>query len=207
MADAAVRFFGSVAEAMAVAGVEPKRRHWTEQRVIQTIQDRFVQGHPISIAGCGDGHLAGAAKRRFGCWAAAVAAAGLSEKYTKPTTMRSWTKEAVLAGIQKWHAEGRVLSDVSKQDQGLYCAAKKHFGGWRAAVIAAGLEPTRKRWNKAKVIAEIRLRSKRGASLVSTIVFREDPPLAGAGTRLFGNWRKAVAAATKGTTPKTRKGK
>ncbi len=33
------------------------------------------------------------------------------------------------------------------------------------------------------------MRSKREASLVSTVVFREDPPLAGAGTRLFGNWR------------------
>lgn len=199
LAGAAVRLLGSVAEAMEAAGIEVKRGRWTNQQVIEAIQDRFVQGHPINIAGFGDRQLAGAAKRRFGSWAAAVAAAGLSEKYTPPPVIRIWSKEAVLDAVQAWHAQGRILSNVSKQDTALYNAAKKHFGGWRAAVIAAGLEPTRKQWSQQRVIEEIRIRRRRGEPFNIGIVLKQDAPLAGAAIRLFGNWRAAVAAAKEGT--------
>ena len=106
---------------------------------------------------------------------------------------KRWTREKVIEAIRKRHP--LLLSRTWRQDQGLYGAAKKHFGTWRGAVIAAGLEPTRKQWSRDRVLAEIRERHARGGSMSSTAVFREDPPLAGAGTRLFGTWRAAVAAA------------
>lgn len=192
---AASRIFGSLDKALEVAGVEPKNRRWTARRVIVSIQDYYVRRLPIHIHGFGDRRLAGAAKRRFGGWAAAVAAAGLADKLPPPVPTRKWTRPAVLEGIRAWHAQGRPISNVSKQDQGLYSAAKKYFGGWRAAVIAAGLEPTRKQWSRDRVVAEIRQRQARAGAMSSTAIFRDDPPLAGAATRLFGTWRDAVAAA------------
>jgi hypothetical protein len=195
LAGAASRLFGSLDKALDAAGVEPKNRRWTARRVIVSIQDHYVRRLPIHINGFGDNRLAAAAKRRFGSWAAAVAAAGLVDKLPARVPTRNWTKAAVLDGIRAWHAQGRPISNVSKQDQGLYCTAKKHFGTWRGAVIAAGLEPTRKQWSRDRVLAEIRQRHARGGGMNTTAVFREDPPLAGAGTRLFGTWRAAVAAA------------
>jgi hypothetical protein len=163
--------------------------------VLETIQDRYVKGRPIDIAGFGDKRLASAAKRRFGSWPAAVAAAGLSDKLAPRKPARNWTPEAVLQAIQTWHDQGRLISNVSKQDQGLYSAAKHHFGGWRAAVAAAGLKPTRRRWSKELVIEEIRSRHQHGLMLNSGIVSQQDPPLAGAAVRMFGNWGKALLAA------------
>lgn len=196
LAHAAARLFGTLDTALDAAGVTPKNRRRTTQQVIETIQDRFVRGLPLNMAGFGDKNLAALAKRRFGSWAEAVAAAGLAHKYTRPRRApRTWTRDAVLAAIRTWHAEGRPLTVISRQDQGLYSAAKKLFGDWRSAVVAAGLKPARQQWTPDRVLEEIRLRYARGAALTSTRIFQDDPPLAGAGTRLFGTWREAVAAA------------
>lgn len=194
LAGAASRMFGSIEKAFETLGLEPKHNRWTDRRVIETIQNYYVQGRSIDINGCGDKKLFAAAKRRFGTWAKAVAAAGLSAKYSPPAPVRAWTKQDVLDAITKWHEDGRPISNVCKQDQGLYSAAKKHFGTWRQAVMAAGLQPTRKQWTPQLVIEEIRRRHERGLPL-NSVVFKQDAPLAGAATRLLGGWRKAVMAA------------
>jgi len=72
--------------------------------------------------------------------------------------------------------------------------AKRYFGTWREAVRAAGCEPARRRWSKEVVIKEIRERCRRNLPL-SSILFKQDGPLAGAATRLFGSWRAALDAA------------
>lgn len=207
LAGTAARLFGSLDAACEVAGIERTTRRWSKKRIIQAVQDGYVRGRSLNTSGFGNQRLLNAAKRHFGSWSAAVAAAGLAHKYTSPAPTTNWNAEKILDGIRRWHAEGRYLPDVRKEEPRLYWAAKDCFGGWRAAVIAAGVEPTRKRWSKKKVVAEIRARCERGASLVSTLVFREDPPLAGAATRLFGTWRKAVEVATEKDSTKTRKGK
>ncbi len=207
LAGAASRLFGSLEKAMEVAGVEPKNRLWPPRRVIEAIQDGYVRGLPIHRIGFGDLRLACAAKRRFGTWDDAVAAAGLSNKIPVRAPVRTWTKAAVIDAIIAWHEQGRLISNVAKQDQGLYGAAKQHFGSWRAAVAAAGLEPSRKKWSPERVIAEIGARHARGAGLTSGLVFREDPPLAGAAIRMFGSWRDAVAAAGLKTGSKVRRKK
>jgi hypothetical protein len=195
LAGAAARLFGTLGNAMEAAGVEPKNRRWTDRRVIEAIQDRYVQGLPINVPGFGDKPLAGAARRRFGSWPEALAVAGLSDKYREPLPAPTWTPEDVLEAIRAWDEQGRRITNICRQDYQLYSVARKHFGGWQAAVIAAGLEPTRKQWTKQSVIEAIRARHQRGQSLNSGIVFKQDAPLAGAGSRLFGTWRKAVAAA------------
>jgi hypothetical protein len=180
---------------MDAADVEPEPGRWHRRRVIREIQDRYVQGLAIHRAGFGDRKLAAAAKRRFGSWAAALASAGLSDRLPATRPQRRWSRQAVLDAIQLWHDQGRVLADVAKHDQGLYCAAKKHLGGWRAAVAAAGLQPTHKCWTAALVIEELRRRHARGESLASSLAYQQDAALVGASLRLLGSWRKALAAA------------
>lgn len=193
LAAAAARLFGSLDAAMEAAHVVPKGRRWSKLKIIEAIQDRYVRGQPVNIAGFRDIKLAAAAKRHFGSWREAVAAAGLTDKYSAPTPTRSWTKDAVLEAIQTWSQQGRPLTDVSKQDQGLYCGAKLHFGSWRAALRAAGFEAAHRVWDKREIVNEIRDRRQRGQSLSSG--FRANTNLAAAAARHFGTWRKALRAA------------
>jgi hypothetical protein len=53
LAAAAVRLFGGLRLAWEAAGIEPKDRRWTKRRIIEAIQDRYVQG--LSLTGKGFG--------------------------------------------------------------------------------------------------------------------------------------------------------
>lgn len=93
-------------------------------------------------------------------------------------------------------------SSVEREHLNLTRAAAWHFGNWRGAVEAAGIEydDIRKyrRWSRERVLARIRELHKSGADLnwraVSTQV---DPSLAAAALRIgdFATWRDAIAAA------------
>ena len=204
LADAVRRQFGTLAAAFEALGLDPKDNRWTDRRVIRKIQDYYIEGRSLSIKGCGDNRLAAAAKRRFGGWASAVEAAGLSGKYSPPPPQRVWTRRAVAQAILAWRQQGRPLTDVNRQDTGLYSAAKKHFGTWRQALLAVGIEPPRKQWDKQRVLAALRERQALGLPINSS-VFVQDSALAGAATRLFGNFRQAVAEAGVHWTPPIRK--
>jgi hypothetical protein len=193
LAAAAARLFGSLDAAMEAAHVVPKGRRWSKLKIVEAIQDRYVRGQPVNIAGFGDIKLAAAAKRHFGSWSNAVAAAGLTDVYRPPTPTRSWTKASVLEAIQAWDQQGRPLTDVSKQDQGLYCGAKQLFGSWRAALHAAGFESARRVWSKRTIVNEIRDRRQQGQSLSSGLPANTN--LTAAAARHFGTWRKALRAA------------
>lgn len=73
----------------------------------------------------------------------------------------------------------------------------KHFGNWRAAMKAAGLESLvgRRTWTKAQIVAGLKARHARGAALNMSIVEREEPSLAIAVANHFGNMRKGLLAA------------
>ena len=193
LAAAAARLFGSLDAAMEAAHVVPKGRRWSKLKIVEAIQDRYVRGQPVNIAGFGDIKLAAAAKRHFGSWSKAVAAAGLTDVYRPPRPTRSWTKASVLEAIRAWDQQGRPLTDVSKQDQGLYCSAKQLFGSWRAALRAAGFESAHRDWNKRAIVNEIRDRRQRGQSLSSGLSANTN--LAAAAARHFGTWRNALSAA------------
>lgn len=193
LAEAATRHFGSLKDAMEAAGVEPPPSRWTDRRVIEAMQDRYVQGAPRQIAGFGDLRLAEAAKRRFGSWKQAVEQAGLADKVIVRKPIRRWSKEAIIEAIQQWHANGRELTDISKCDQGLYSVAKSQFGTWRKALAAAGFQSKRRIWSRALIIAEIQKRMVCGETLSCHATVNHS--LAPVASRHFGSWTEAVEAA------------
>ena len=139
---AAAARFRSWHRALVAAGVrapdeKPTRAfRWTAERVIEAIQNRYVQGLPL-VRGH-DRHLASAAVRRFGSWRAAVVAAGIPS-VEKPKPHRTWTAQRVIEAIVAHAASGHDLVRVRRTDSGLEAAARKHFGSWRKALAAAGL--------------------------------------------------------------------
>jgi hypothetical protein len=143
LARAATRYFGSLENAWESLGFGPLLHRWSKRRVIEAIQDGYVHGKPLHIRGFRSMPLAEAAKRYFGSWPNAVAAAGLSANMAQLKPTRSWTPEKVLEAILKRKHRDMCMTTVWKEDSGLYTQAKKHFHGWRNAVRAAGIHDYR----------------------------------------------------------------
>lgn len=77
LAQAARKYFGSCHQAMLAAGITPaKPRKWTPRRIIEAIQDRHIRQLPPKVPGSA---LVQAARRYFGTWEAALAAAGVGK--------------------------------------------------------------------------------------------------------------------------------
>ena len=151
-----------------------------------------------------DINLAAATILRFGGWENALKAAGIP--LAKTPLKRRWNREVVLAQIQAGHKQGLTAPQIRQADHGLAAAAKRYFGSWHAALIAAGLLPPDakpsvfRKWSPERVIEEIQsyyehVPHRRKAK---SLVYR-------AARRSFGNWQKALAAAGIEDSPKLRR--
>jgi hypothetical protein len=108
-----------------------------------------------------------------------------------------WTLEKVVAELRALHAGGESMDVDALRVSGhaaLIAAAQRHAGTWTKALRLAGLEerPTRRRWTRRRVIAEIQALHRSGASLMATAI---ENNLSIAANRLFGGWRNARAIA------------
>ena len=115
-----------------------------------------------------------------------------------------WTRKSIVAAIQKLHAQGTELNYAAAEAQNLNLvrAAAWHFGTWRRAVEAAGIDYESigkyRRWNRERIVARIRELDTQGADLSwRSVSIDLDPPLAAAALRPngFNSWREAIAAA------------
>jgi hypothetical protein len=112
---------------------------------------------------------------------------------------RHWTRKKLVAELRRLHRAGQRLSrrDVPVR---LYEAGRRLFGSWEAALAAAGLsyeEATGiRRWDRKRVVAEIRVLASRAVPLSATYIARRYPALFNAATKLFPrSWAKALRAA------------
>ncbi len=161
--------------------------------MIEEIESRYSQKGASREEGFGDPVLAKKATKRFGSWAEAIQAAGLSDRIPVTKPSYRWTKEEVLRSIREWHASGKSLEGMDRQYQVLYRSAVRHFRGWRKAVEAAGLQCKRRQWSRKVIIQEIRKRLRAGDSIRSSEPANIN--LAAAAARHFGSWTAALTAA------------
>jgi hypothetical protein len=143
-----------------------------------------------------------AATRYFGSWQAAIEYAGLN--YDDIRKYRSWTKDRIVERIRELHAQNADLSwrHVSLTlDPSLAAAAtkKSHFGSWRAALDAAGLDYDEIRryhdWSEDEVIRRIRDMYAQGEPLNAKSMEKKDITLITAARRRFPSWDKTLTAA------------
>lgn len=117
-----------------------------------------------------------------------------------------WTQERIIEEIRRLHAQGVDLSPtgIRKTHGALFSSARSqsHYGSWRAAVHAAGLDYSSiKRgeqiWSKERIVRAIRRHHEEGADLLSVEFKRANRQLYSAACvkRYFGSWRRAVEAA------------
>ena len=149
---AAGEFFGSWEEALRAAGLDydeiRKQETWTKAKILRRIRELAAQGEDLSHGAITQNHSALAAaasnRRYFGSWGEAIEAAGI--RYDEVRRHREpWDRERILATIRELHARGEDLITTNIRKLGYrtmeYAARRQgHFGSWRAAIEAAGLD-------------------------------------------------------------------
>lgn len=138
--------WGSMAAARKVARIPARRPGrtptWTNERVLGELRVLARRGqHMSQSALLHDGHtrLVSAATKIFGSFARARELAGIHITKHKSPAQHVWDADAVVAAIRARHEEGEPIA-VTKCPRSLVSAANRIFGGWRAAVEAAGLD-------------------------------------------------------------------
>jgi hypothetical protein len=143
-----------------------------------------------------------AATRYLGSWQAAIEYAGLN--YDDIRRYRAWTNERIMERIRELYAEGADLSwrHVSLTlDPSLAAAAtkKSHFGSWRAALEASGIDYDQIRryndWNDDEVLRRVRDLYAQGQALNAKTMEKDNVTLITAARRRFPSWDRALSAA------------
>lgn len=143
-----------------------------------------------------------AATRYFGSWRFAVEFAGLD--YDEIRRYKTWSRDRILDRIRELNEKGEDLSwrHVSTHvDPQLAAAAtkKKHFGSWRSAVSAAGLDYGQIRryreWDAETIKTRVRELHEQGIDLNAKHVEEYDITLITAARRRFDSWDSALTAA------------
>lgn len=179
-------------------------RKWSEQSIADEIVRMQREGEDLNYAHIAQDQVAllRAATRYFGSWRSAVQFAGID--YEEIRKYKTWTRDRIIEAIHELHSRGVDLSwrHVSTQvDPQLAAAAtkKKHFGSWRAAIQAAGLDYTEirryRQWSEKAIIERVKELHAEGRDLNAKSVEQYDITLITAARRRFDSWHKALEAA------------
>ncbi len=110
-----------------------------------------------------------------------------------------WTPEKILGAIRRRYQEGQSLQ-AKQVPNSLMLAASRRFGSWGVALQMAGLDydaiTSHRRWDREKVIAEIRKLEADQVPLNGSWIMRHHGDLHRAALKLFpSSWNKALQAA------------
>jgi hypothetical protein len=183
-----------------------KRRSWSRELVIETIQYRHQHGLALNpqVLQMQDASLLAAGRRYFGSWPKALKAAKVPpvRRLSSNRHRRGyWTRELLLSEIRHHAEQGHPLYAHAMQqtDNCLVSAATYHFGSWADALTAAGFDATAIRANRRHssetVISEIRELLDRSSDLNDAVIRAQNRSLYWAARKYFGSWRNAVTLA------------
>ena len=174
------------------------RNQWTRERIIRYLVEHEAKGLPWTVGGKGvDNLMYQAARRIFGSWRNAVHAAGIAPE--RVLAAERWSPAKIFMIIRHLAQRPRPLNSVRMEQRysSMMSAARRLFGSWTKAVLAAGVDPTRLQrvvpWNRERVVEAILTRALRNEPLAARFV--KPRSLVHAGQRFFGSWAAAVTAA------------
>ncbi len=200
LVSAAERYVGSFSQAVKLAGIEPVRPLWTRDRLLAEIKRLHREGVALSserLAKSGHAGLVHAARRHFGSWPGAVAAAGAPR--FKRGRWQTWAQ--VRDRLQELHRKGARMTIAALEAAGhgdLVAAARLQAGAWNQALKKARIPAVQEHrtWTAAQVLDEIRKLHRAGVALNANLVIaRGGRKLTKAATHYFGSWQEACRAA------------
>lgn len=172
---------------------------WTREQIIRQILRRETAGRPLSTGGeDGVEHtLYQAGSRIFGSWRNAVKAAGIHPD--RALAHDRWPPSRILAMIRTLARRRRAIrkAELKHRYDCLVAAARRTFGSWPKAIIAAGVDPAKLLhavpWTRERIIETVLTRALKNEPLASGRVHPKS--LVEAANRIFGNWSQALSAA------------
>jgi hypothetical protein len=140
------RLFGSWDQALVAAGLVAndiaRYRNWDKESIAAAIRERGDASAEVSsgVMQKSDPGLHAAAIRYFGCYDAALIAAGIDP--LKVRIRRAWTKARAIQELKDLQKLGNALSgtDVRRAAPTLYGASVRLFGSFGEARKAAGIK-------------------------------------------------------------------
>jgi len=173
------------------------------ETIIRTIVELDVAGHRLaeeSVRATNE-LLYEAAINEFGSWQTALDYAGVRARDVGRS--RDLTAERVKRRLRRLCTTGYDLgAHVNRErDRELYYAALHHFGNWRGALSAAGINLANiarrkpKHLDRDSMILWLRNRQVSGQSTIYWEVCLENREYALAIRREFGSWEKAIKEA------------
>lgn len=197
---AAERYVGSFSRAIKLAGIEPARPLWTQDRVLAEIKRLHEEGVELNSQQLTEGGRAGlvqAARRHFGSWPDAVVEAGAPP--FKRGRWKSW--EQIRDQLRELHRSGGRLTIAAVEASGLrdlVDAAQAEAGSWNAALTKAKVPLVQEHlaWSAEQVLDGIRALHRDGVALNANLVIaRGDRKVVKAATAYFGTWQDDCRAA------------
>ncbi len=141
---AVLRWFGSLARARDAAGLAAPDRNvkWSQQRVLAELRRVSRAGLVITrrnLAAAARHDLIGAIALHVGSLVRARRLARVPGPTYQPHVRQRWDEDRVVSEIRRLRRGGQSLAMANAPSR-LLKAATYYFGGWRAAIEAAGLD-------------------------------------------------------------------
>jgi hypothetical protein len=206
LANAAVRYFGSVIAGVKAAGFDPVPRvyrQWTRQTVLSALQVLHRKCGPLTHKAIfsADRHLGHAMVRLYGHPRAAAKAAGVAYVRKKPSRQPVDSpplgREELIAKLREHRAKQRSLGPRSLKNgfPRVWEAITRLFPSYESAISAAGIEPKRQKWSRLRVVECLKQRSAAGKALNIGAILKDDVPLSGAIQKYLHSHNAALRAA------------
>jgi hypothetical protein len=179
---------------------------WTKDEILYSLKKLYKDGKDLSYNALArrKQSLVSAAAYHFGSYRRAVERAGID--YATVVRRPRWTKPAIIQLIKNARRTDQDLhwSAVTKRRDELGRAAfaalqPRLFGSWDRALHAAGLDADEvnryRKWDKDRIVFELKSRHREHEPLSSGAIQREDPGLHAAAVRHFSSYDDALRAA------------
>jgi len=197
--------FGSHDAALRAAGIEPEsvrlREGWSKGKVVAALRERQATGLGLNDSAIRGSHgaLRGAIRMYFHSHDAALRAAAIDPASARKRV--SWDKASVVQSLRDRQAQGAAMNfkAIERSDLRLAHAMVYHWGGYDAALRAAGIDPAsvRKRrpdWTGGEIIDALRGLARDGV-LPWPLEASAGVALVDAARRRFGSIKAAAQAA------------
>jgi hypothetical protein len=179
---------------------------WDKPEILRTLKKLHKEGKDLSYNAMAarKQSLVSAAAYHFGAYRRAVERAGID--YDTVVRRPRWTRAAIIGLIKQAKRKGEDLnwSAVTQRRDELGRAAfaslqQRLFGSWDRALHGAGLDADDvnryRKWDKERIIYELRSRWREHEALNSVALQREDPGLHASAVRHFRTYDDALRAA------------
>lgn len=178
----------------------------TKADIVRAIQRLQRAGKRLNYSAIrtANSRLLAHAKKHFGTWKKAVAAAGFD--YDKISLIHRWSKQEILSQLRDLHRRRQFpdIRSLAKRFPKLYDACLRHYGSGLAALEEAGIDYQKLlaehpyRWTRPHIVAEIKRRHVQGKTLRRSEMLQKEPEMQRfcyATLHHFGTWGKALRAA------------